>query len=74
MLEVWSTMHTCGIPLVKVPFGRFWKRRSKNQKNNCPYFGELNLQKYPYIAKILKKSLQGSIHAQFYMAIKGSFG
>ncbi len=31
-------------------------------------------QKHPYVGRILKKSLQGSIHAQFYMAIKGPFG
>ncbi len=31
-------------------------------------------QKHPYVVKILEKSLQGSLHAQLYMAIKGPFG
>ncbi len=34
----------------------------------------LSRQKHNYVGRILKKSLQGSIHAQFYMAIKGPFG
>ncbi len=34
----------------------------------------LHYQKHPYVGRILKKSLQRSIHAQFYIAIKGPFG
>ncbi len=34
----------------------------------------LGHQKHAYVGRILKKSLQSSIHAQFYMAIKYSFG
>ncbi len=33
----------------------------------------LGYQKHPYVGKIPKKSLQGSIHAQFYITIKGPF-
>ncbi len=47
---------------------------SKNQKNYFPYFDVLGHQKHPYVGRILKKSLQGSSQAQFYMAIKDPFG
>ncbi len=43
-------------------------------KKDFPYFGLLGHQKRPYVGRILKKSLQGSIHTQFYMSIKGPFG
>ncbi len=43
-------------------------------KNDFPYFGVLDHQKHVYVGRILKKSLQGSIHAQFYMERKGPFG
>ncbi len=44
----------------------------KLEKNDFPYYGALGHQKHTYVGKILKKSLQGSIHTQFYMALKGS--
>ncbi len=43
------------------------------QKNYLPYFGVLGHQKYPYVDRILKKSLPGSIHTQFYVVMKGQF-
>ncbi len=46
----------------------------KLKKIISPYFGVLGHQKLPYVGRILKKSFQGSIHAQFYIAIKGPFG
>ncbi len=46
----------------------------KIEKNDCPFLGMLGQQKHPYVDRILKNSLQGSIHAQFYMAIKGLIG
>ncbi len=38
------------------------------------YFAMLGHQEHPYDGRILKKSLQGSIHAQFYMEIEDPFG
>ncbi len=46
----------------------------KIEKNDVPYFEVLGHQKRPHVDRILKKSFQGSIHAQLYMAIKGTFG
>ncbi len=46
----------------------------KIKKNDFPHFGVLGHQKHPYVGRILKKSFQGSIHAQLYMTIKGPFG
>ncbi len=46
----------------------------KISKKNFPSFGVLGHQKHPYVGRILKKPLQGSIHALFYMAINGPFG
>ncbi len=46
----------------------------KIEKNYFPYLYLLGYQKLTYVGGILKKSLQGSIHAQFYMAIKGPLG
>ncbi len=45
----------------------------KMENNYFPYFGMLGLQKHFNVGRILKKSLQGSIHAQFYMTIRGIF-
>ncbi len=42
-----------------------------NEKNDFPYFGVLGHQKHPYVGRILNKWIQGSIYAQFYMAMKG---
>ncbi len=46
----------------------------KIEKNDFPYFGVLGHQKNLYLGRKLKKSLQGSIHVQFYTAIKDPFG
>ncbi len=46
----------------------------KIEKNDFPYFGASGHQKHPSVGRILKKLLQGSIHTQFYTAIKGPFG
>ncbi len=46
----------------------------KLKKKDFPYFCVLSHQKHPYVSRILEKSLQGSIHAQFYMAIKDAVG
>ncbi len=46
----------------------------KIEKNDFPYFSVFGHQKHPYIGRILKKSLHGFIHAQFYMVITGPFG
>ncbi len=46
----------------------------KKLKKWFPHFGMFGHQNHPYVDRILKKSLQGSIHPQFYMAIKGLFG
>ncbi len=50
-----------------------WNGQKIEKKNDFPYFGMSGHQKHPYVGKIQKKSLQGSTHAQFYMAIKGPF-
>ncbi len=34
----------------------------------------LGRKKHDYVGRILKKSLQGSIHTKLYMAIEGPFG
>ncbi len=46
----------------------------KLKRKDFPYFGVLGYQKHPYVGRILKKSVQDSIYAQFYMAIRGPFG
>ncbi len=46
----------------------------KLEKNDFPYFDVLRHQKHPYVSRIQKKSLQGSIHIQFYITITGPFG
>ncbi len=46
----------------------------KNLKKGLAYFGVLGHQKHLYDGRIPKKSLQGSIHAQFYMAVMDPFG
>ncbi len=46
----------------------------KIKKKDFPYFGVLGHQEHSCVGRILKKSLQGSTHTQFYMAIKGTFG
>ncbi len=51
-----------------------WNGQKTEKKNDFPYFDMLGHQKHPYVGRILKKSLQGSIHSQFYMSIKGPFG
>ncbi len=50
------------------------KNGQKIEKNFFPYFGVLVHQKHSHVGRILKKSVQGSIHAQLYMAIKDPFG
>ncbi len=44
------------------------------KKKDFPYLGVLGHEKHSYVGRILKKSPQGSIHAQFCMGIKGPFG
>ncbi len=45
----------------------------QNTKNDFPYFGVLGHEKHTYVGRILKKSLQSSIHSQFSVVIKGPF-
>ncbi len=75
-LKMW---HFIGIgPTWSVLETEIWRKIgemvNKLKKKDFPYFGVLGQQKHSHIGSILKKSFQGSIHAQLYMAIKGPFG
>ncbi len=63
---IWSFVET------KI-LGKIGKTFKKSKKCDFSYFGVLRHQKHPYVGRILKKLLQGSIRAQFYMAINGPF-